>query len=97
MQVPRHGPSHPQLHLNTASSFAAYFSGNAMLHSPETPQLTSIKGQEPQVAAEFVERSARFPPFEGFAHFICDLNVSTLREWARFTQLYFSVSLRAVS
>ena len=37
---------------------------------------------EPQIAEEFVERPGKFPTFEGFAHFVCDANVASLRDWA---------------
>lgn len=37
--------------------------------------------QPPHVAEEYLERPTRFPTFEGFAHFVCNVNIGTMKDW----------------
>lgn len=37
--------------------------------------------QAPHVAEEYYERPTRFPTFEGFAHFVCNVSIMTLKRW----------------
>lgn len=53
------------------------------------------KKQPDHIAEEYFERPSRFPTFEGFAHFICNVSIGTLKTWRLAHPDFFEACTRA--
>lgn len=58
-----------------------WFSGTRVERILKRKVVTPNGDGTESVAEEYVERPGRFPTFEGFAHFVCNTGVTTLKSW----------------
>lgn len=53
------------------------------------------KPQPDHIAEEYFERPTRFPTFEGFAHFVCNVSIMTLKNWRGTHPDFLEATMRA--